>query len=349
MRTPIGRWAWTVLAWLGGLLSSGAALQYLPASFTPPLPAREFRAAWVATVNNIDWPSKPGLTVPAQKAELLALLDSAARLRLNAIDQRHRHEFLGFPLEGHQHRLGLGTPFRVFLGEPRQPLQILHFLAAHAGDDVLGAQRRLALRAGPALPHAVHEHPFLVAPVPFQRPHPRKIAHRQPPAFQLRLIARVPQYNRQLEDLKKMGADVSSEAQALDLQRNVQAQAAISGVQVNTYSPATRGSGKTNAFFEESSGTLQVATEEKSLVDFLWALGSGNSLIRVKSMQVQPDQSCGGHFREEYQYPDGEARRDDENFAHVAAWEYHGPGKAPERHVEPLVYEEVKMVTRSYK
>lgn len=74
-----------MLAWLGGLLSSGAALQYLPASFTPPLPAREFRAAWVATVNNIDWPSKPGLTVPAQKAELLALLDSAARLRLNAI------------------------------------------------------------------------------------------------------------------------------------------------------------------------------------------------------------------------------------------------------------------------
>ena len=60
-------------------------------------------------------------------------------------------------------------------------------------------------------------------------------------------------------------------------------------------------------------------------------------------------ESCGGHFREEYQYPDGEARRDDENFAHVAAWEYHGPGKAPERHVEPLVYEEVKMVTRSYK
>jgi succinate dehydrogenase / fumarate reductase flavoprotein subunit len=60
-------------------------------------------------------------------------------------------------------------------------------------------------------------------------------------------------------------------------------------------------------------------------------------------------ESCGGHFREEFQFPDGEAKRDDERFAHVAAWEYQGPGKAPLRNVEPLVYEEVKMVTRSYK
>jgi succinate dehydrogenase / fumarate reductase flavoprotein subunit len=60
-------------------------------------------------------------------------------------------------------------------------------------------------------------------------------------------------------------------------------------------------------------------------------------------------ESCGGHFREEYQYPDGEAKRDDESFAHVAAWEYQGPDRPPVRHVEPLVYEEVKMVTRSYK
>ncbi len=60
-------------------------------------------------------------------------------------------------------------------------------------------------------------------------------------------------------------------------------------------------------------------------------------------------ESCGGHFREEHQYPDGEAKRDDERFAHVAAWEYQGPDKAPLRNVEPLVYEEVKMVTRSYK
>jgi succinate dehydrogenase / fumarate reductase flavoprotein subunit len=60
-------------------------------------------------------------------------------------------------------------------------------------------------------------------------------------------------------------------------------------------------------------------------------------------------ESCGGHFREEYQYEDGECKRDDENFAHVAAWEYQGPTKAPARHAEPLVYEEIKMSTRSYK
>jgi succinate dehydrogenase / fumarate reductase flavoprotein subunit len=60
-------------------------------------------------------------------------------------------------------------------------------------------------------------------------------------------------------------------------------------------------------------------------------------------------ESCGGHFREEYQYPDGEAKRDDEHFAHVAAWEYQGPDRPPRRNVEPLVFEEVQMTTRSYK
>jgi succinate dehydrogenase / fumarate reductase flavoprotein subunit len=60
-------------------------------------------------------------------------------------------------------------------------------------------------------------------------------------------------------------------------------------------------------------------------------------------------ESCGGHFREEFQTPDGEAKRDDENFSYVAAWEYQGPDKAPMMHKEPLVYEEVHMSTRSYK
>jgi succinate dehydrogenase / fumarate reductase flavoprotein subunit len=60
-------------------------------------------------------------------------------------------------------------------------------------------------------------------------------------------------------------------------------------------------------------------------------------------------ESCGGHFREEWQTEDGEAQRDDENFAHVAAWEYTGEGKAPIRHVEPLAFENVHLATRSYK
>src|SRR5262249_15588554 len=59
-------------------------------------------------------------------------------------------------------------------------------------------------------------------------------------------------------------------------------------------------------------------------------------------------ESCGGHFREEFQ-EDGECKRDDVHFAHVAAWEYAGPDKKPLRQTEPLIYEEIKMSTRSYK
>jgi succinate dehydrogenase / fumarate reductase flavoprotein subunit len=61
------------------------------------------------------------------------------------------------------------------------------------------------------------------------------------------------------------------------------------------------------------------------------------------------EESCGGHFREEYQTEDGEALRDDDRFAYVSAWEYQGPGNLPLLHKEPLVYEEVKMSQRSYK
>lgn len=60
-------------------------------------------------------------------------------------------------------------------------------------------------------------------------------------------------------------------------------------------------------------------------------------------------ESCGGHFREEFQTEDGEAKRNDEEFAHVAVWEFQGDGKPPLRHVEPLVFETVKLATRSYK
>ena len=60
-------------------------------------------------------------------------------------------------------------------------------------------------------------------------------------------------------------------------------------------------------------------------------------------------ESCGGHFREEFQTPDGEALRDDANFCHVAAWEYTGEGKRPNRLVEPLNFEYVHLATRSYK
>ena len=61
------------------------------------------------------------------------------------------------------------------------------------------------------------------------------------------------------------------------------------------------------------------------------------------------NESCGGHFREEYQTPDGEALRDDENFMYVAAWEYKGEPADAVLHKEPLAYENIQVKTRSYK
>jgi len=61
------------------------------------------------------------------------------------------------------------------------------------------------------------------------------------------------------------------------------------------------------------------------------------------------NESCGGHFREEYQTPEGEALRDDENFSYAAAWEWNGPGNESTLHKEPLVFETVSPSQRSYK
>ena len=60
------------------------------------------------------------------------------------------------------------------------------------------------------------------------------------------------------------------------------------------------------------------------------------------------EESCGAHFREEYQ-EQGEAKRDDDNFSHVAAWAYQGDGKTPERLTEKLEFECVKQTVRNYK
>ena len=63
---------------------------------------------------------------------------------------------------------------------------------------------------------------------------------------------------------------------------------------------------------------------------------------------LERDESCGGHFREEHQTPDGEAVRDDGRFCHVSVWE-HAEGGAPRQHKEPLAFENVPLATRSYK
>jgi succinate dehydrogenase / fumarate reductase, flavoprotein subunit len=61
------------------------------------------------------------------------------------------------------------------------------------------------------------------------------------------------------------------------------------------------------------------------------------------------EESCGGHFREEYQTPEGEALRNDKDFMYVAAWEYQGEKKEPVLHKEPLNYESIEVKQRNYK
>ncbi len=93
-----------------------------------------------------------------------------------------------------------------------------------------------------------------------------------------------------------------------------------------------------------SAATLNQSLEKAGRVaDFL----EFGELVCLDALQRE--ESCGGHFRTEYQTADGEARRNDEAFAHVAVWEHRGLEQAPIRHVEPLDFEFVKLATRSYK
>ncbi|MEW6368744.1 MAG: fumarate reductase/succinate dehydrogenase flavoprotein subunit [Acidobacteriota bacterium] len=64
---------------------------------------------------------------------------------------------------------------------------------------------------------------------------------------------------------------------------------------------------------------------------------------------LEREESCGGHFREEYQTAEGEAKRDDAKFCHVGVWEYQGDDRKPARNVEPLEFETLQLSTRSYK
>jgi succinate dehydrogenase / fumarate reductase, flavoprotein subunit len=91
---------------------------------------------------------------------------------------------------------------------------------------------------------------------------------------------------------------------------------------------------------EELNPELQKATR---LADFLEL---GELMARDA---LDREESCGGHFREEYQTPDGEAMRNDKDFAYVAAWEYKGPDNSPELHKETLNYEFVELKQRNYK
>ena len=69
----------------------------------------------------------------------------------------------------------------------------------------------------------------------------------------------------------------------------------------------------------------------------------------LASDALHREESCGGHFREEHQTEEGEAKRNDEQFSYVAAWEYAGTGQKETLHKEPLTFENVKPSQRSYK
>ncbi len=110
---------------------------------------------------------------------------------------------------------------------------------------------------------------------------------------------------------------------------------------------------KLPALREEFWANVRVPGSGDSLNQSLEQAGRVADFIELGELMcldaLTREESCGGHFREEYQYEDGECKRDDINFAHVAGWEFQGAGQKPLRNVEPLNYEFTKMSVRSYK
>ena len=104
--------------------------------------------------------------------------------------------------------------------------------------------------------------------------------------------ARKGEYERHLNKLKGEGSTVLPAEQALQLNRSVQTQASQSGVAIgSTDQVRPSNTGTANQFFQEQLVRIVVTTGEKELVNFLYALGSGNSMIRVRDLDVKPDQS----------------------------------------------------------
>ena len=103
-------------------------------------------------------------------------------------------------------------------------------------------------------------------------------------------LAKRVQYTREEKRLSEIGNFIPSEEQALELQREVDAQARQSGVMVLRWDASRAGSQqRTNAFFEEQTLVITVNTGEKELIEFLYGLGKGQSLTRVSSMSLQRD------------------------------------------------------------
>lgn len=103
-------------------------------------------------------------------------------------------------------------------------------------------------------------------------------------------IARVPEYRSQLQRLELAGSAVLKAEQALDLTRTVQNKAQEMSVAITGIRPAAQaGAGSTNQFFDEQLVSVDVSCLDQELVNFLVALGSGDSMIRVRDMDLRPD------------------------------------------------------------
>jgi succinate dehydrogenase / fumarate reductase flavoprotein subunit len=107
------------------------------------------------------------------------------------------------------------------------------------------------------------------------------------------------------------------------------------------------------ALREEFWANAKVVGDGENLNSALERAGRVADFLEFSEMMchdaLDRSESCGGHFREEFQSEEGEAVRNDEDFKYVAAWEFTGVGNAPTLHKEPLVFENVKLQTRSYK
>jgi len=108
--------------------------------------------------------------------------------------------------------------------------------------------------------------------------------------------------------------------------------------------PALRDEFQSNVRVLGSADTLNQSLEKAGRVADFFELAE-----LMARDALEREESCGGHFREEHQTAEGEAQRDDENFAHVAAWEWNGEGAAQTRHREELTFENVALAQRSYK
>jgi succinate dehydrogenase / fumarate reductase flavoprotein subunit len=110
---------------------------------------------------------------------------------------------------------------------------------------------------------------------------------------------------------------------------------------------------KIKALREEFWSGIQLPMETDSMNKNLEVAGRVADFLELGELMARDalnrSESCGGHFREESQTPEGEALRDDANFSYVAAWEYKGEGQEPVLHKEPLVFENIKLAQRSYK